>query len=82
LLVGLSNIAKKDRKYQWYRSDAYTEVKDDVKISFKTKTLSKKEYNFYTGIVKGKEITIETNLGNVSPLVDEKTKIYYYISPE
>jgi hypothetical protein len=54
LLVGLSNIAKKDSKYQWYRSDAYTEVKDDVKISFKTKTLSKKEYNFYTGIVKGK----------------------------
>lgn len=82
-LVGLSNIAKKEKKYQWYRSNAYTEVDDhDIRISFVTKTLSKKKFDFYLGKVKGKEFTIETNLGEVTPKIDKKTNIYYFISPK
>lgn len=81
--VGLSNIAKNKGKYTWYRSDAYTAVTDtDTKISFLTETLSKKKFYFYVGKLKGTEITIKTNIGDVSPSVDKNTKLYYFISPK
>lgn len=80
--VGLSNLAQKNGNFAWYRSDAQTQVKDDLKISFITETLSKKKFHFYFGKVKASEITIETNKGEVSPLVDNNKKLYYYITPK
>ena len=80
LLVGLSNIANKNNKYSWYRNDAYVEVKGNIQISLITKALSGNEFNFYTGITKEKELTIKTELGDISPHIDEKSGIYNFIS--
>lgn len=79
-LIGLSNLAKKDNEFLWYRSNPYTKVDRDIKISFIAKTFSNKEFYFYTGKANGKTITIETNEGTVKPFVDENTQIYYYIT--
>lgn len=79
--VGLSNIARRNNEYTWYRKDAFVELKGDIKIVLTTKALSEKKFNLYIGNAKKKDITIATNLGIISPNIDQKTKLYYYMTP-
>lgn len=80
LLVGLSNIANKDNKYRWYRNDSYVNVKNDANVNLITQGLSENEFIFYTGMTEEKTVTLETDLGNINPYVDQDTGIYYYLS--
>ncbi|KAA0966345.1 hypothetical protein FQ087_08950 [Sporosarcina sp. ANT_H38] len=80
LLVGLSNIAQKKNKFRWYRSNSFVAVEENINIGLITKTLSGKQFNFYTGISEGEETVIDTSAGNINPNIDVESGIYYFIS--
>jgi hypothetical protein len=83
--VGVSSISEKDGKYAWYDADQDVVVKDENKddyfsqISWGTKTESGKSFTVYTGVSEEESPIIETKTTEVSPTIDKKTGIYFYI---
>lgn len=83
--VGVSSISEKDGQFAWYDTDQDVLIKNEIikkyfsQISWDTETQSGKNFTVYTGISKNQNPLIETNKGEISPVVDKKTGIYFYI---
>ena len=77
--VGVSNVAQKDHKYKWIRSSSLVEISDKVSVNFFTESNSGNEYEFYIGLSQGRGAKINTNEGEIFPIIDPNTNIYYYI---
>ncbi|WP_374717424.1 hypothetical protein [Neobacillus sp.] len=79
LSVGVSSISKKDSKYAWYDSDQDYYIENVNGVSWETKTQSGKSFTIYAGLSNGKNRTINTPNGPISPNIDKETGIYYYV---
>ncbi|MDF2036464.1 hypothetical protein P2R12_05580 [Cytobacillus oceanisediminis] len=85
--VGVSSISEKDGQYAWYDPDQDVLVKnDEVKkyssqISWGTETQSGKTFTIYTGVSDEGTPVVKTETGEVSPTIENKTGIYFYIEP-
>ncbi|MGG4267792.1 hypothetical protein [Peribacillus simplex] len=85
--VGISSISEQGEKFAWYDPDQDVLVKNDKvkkyssQISWGTTTQSGKTFTIYTGISKEHDPIVTTSTGEVSPEIDTKTGIYFYIEP-
>lgn len=85
--VGVSSISENEGQYAWYDPDQDVLVKnDEVKqyssqISWGTETQSGKTFTIYTGVSEAEAPVVKTKTGEVSPTIDNKTGIYFYIQP-
>jgi len=86
--VSVASISREKNKYAFYNIDSYVQVKDNrnknysSEINWETHTQSDKKFIAYTGTIKGKEnYSIKTQLGLVTPYINKKTGIYYYVEP-
>ena len=85
IVIGIANIAKQNGKYAWYRESANIGIKSgnnpSTPVSWDTETQSGKKFTAYTGTAEDKNIPIETEGGEVTPKINEKFGVYYYIEP-
>jgi len=85
IVVGMANLAKQDGKYAWYRENANIGIKSgnnpSTPVSWDTETRSGKKFTAYTGTAEAENISIETETGEVTPQINKKFGIYYYIEP-
>lgn len=85
--VGVSSISLKNGQFAWYHSDQDVLVRNDKakkyasQISWGTTTQSGKIFTVYTGISEKENPIIRTETSEVSPEIDSKTGIYFYIEP-
>lgn len=85
--VGVSSISEQEGKYAWYDPDQDVLVKNDKvkkyssQISWGTTTQSGKTFTIYTGVSGDEGPIIKTETSEVSPTIDKKTGIYFYIEP-
>jgi hypothetical protein len=85
--VGVSSLSQKNRKFAWYRSSNPVIVKqnnseNNPEVSWVFTTLSNKKFMIYTGITHEKNITINTESGKNTPIINPKHSIYYYVEHE
>ncbi|HZH62866.1 MAG TPA: hypothetical protein VEY70_25575 [Metabacillus sp.] len=85
--VGVSSISVKNGQYAWYHSDQDVLVRNDKakkyasQINWETTTQSGKDFTIYTGISEDESPIVKTPNSEVSPTIDKKTGIYFYIEP-
>ncbi|GIN63986.1 hypothetical protein J27TS8_39790 [Robertmurraya siralis] len=75
--VGVSSIYKKNDKYSWYDSEQDVVIQGnnhnfDVNWILNTKTGN--QYKIYVGMADSKDIP-----EGISPIIDQKTGIYYHV---
>ncbi|MBO1513642.1 hypothetical protein [Metabacillus bambusae] len=85
--VGVSSISEQDGKYAWYDPDQDVLVKNDKvkkyssQINWRTTTQSGKTFTIYTGVSEDQSPIVKTPTSEVSPTIDKKNGIYFYIEP-
>ncbi|TYR80262.1 hypothetical protein FZC66_14135 [Priestia megaterium] len=81
--VGIVNIIKKDGKYAWNRELQKVILKSEklnLSANATLKTESGNKYKLYLGVMENGKTTIETdNNSGITPGIDEKTNIFYYL---
>ncbi|QGQ45443.1 hypothetical protein [Metabacillus sediminilitoris] len=85
--VGVSSISEQDGKYAWYDPDQDVLVKNNKvkkyfsQINWGTTTQSGKSFTIYIGVSEDQSPIVKTSTSEVSPAIDKKTGIYFYIEP-
>lgn len=87
--ICIARIIHKNNKYQWYRDLNQVVLKSskpnigNLDVSTDFKTHKGKKYKLYLGVADKPNFTFETaeNI-EITPKIDEKTNMYYYIMPE
>ncbi|MGM0923038.1 MAG: hypothetical protein ACQEWW_17800 [Bacillota bacterium] len=77
--INLANIAKKDTRYAWYRSNAYTEIGKSLRVEWDTITYSGKKFWVVVGSKKDDEGLNNAKEGSVLPETNNELGIYYTV---
>ncbi|MEC1261007.1 hypothetical protein P9D34_11175 [Bacillus swezeyi] len=87
--ICIAYINHKNNKYQWYRDLNYVILKSDnpnignLNASTEFKTPKGESYKLYIGVADKSNFKLKTDIGHkVTPNIDEKTGMYYYIMSE
>lgn len=84
--IGTGTLVHKNNKVSWVKFDNDVVVKQSkgsTDIHYEIETPSGTKYEFYSGVTKNDNITIETQTNyNIKPNIYKNSDIYYYLTPK
>lgn len=83
--LGTASLIQKKKKVSWITNGngaLVKQTKGNTTIEKVIESASGIKYDFYAGVAKNSNISIETRTDyDVKPHIDKKSNIYYYLSP-